>query len=101
MSPNAPLLYAAVIVVPAIFFAARFTPVRATPRRAKQAGALNLLAGAIVVAAFLQLRRIMPVGWAAFVVLMSLGAWLVASMFIFGVTRKPWHREGGNSRIER
>ena len=97
MAPNSqtPLLFAAAIVLPAIFLAARFTPVRATPRRARQAAAINILAVVIVVAAFLQLRRIMPVGWAAFAVLMSLGAWLVASMFIFGVTRKPWH-DGGS-----
>jgi hypothetical protein len=94
--PNSqtPLLYAAAIVIPAIVLAARFTPVRATPRRARHAAAINILA-VVVVAAFLQLRRVLPVGWAAFVVLMSLGAWLVASMFIFGVSRKPWHRDDG------
>jgi hypothetical protein len=96
MAPNSqsPLLYAAAIVLPAIFLAARFTPVRATPKRARQAAAINLLAVFVVVAAFLQLRHIMPVGWAAFAVLMSLGAWLVASMFIFGVSKKPWHHDG-------
>jgi hypothetical protein len=95
MSPysQAPLLYAAAIVVPAIILAARFTPVRATPRQARQAAAINLLAVVIVVAAFLQLQRIMPVGWAAFAVLLPFGAWIVASMFIFGVSKKPWHRD--------
>jgi hypothetical protein len=59
------------------------------------AAAIHVLAVVVVIAAFLQLRRIMPVGWAGFTVLMPLGAWLVASMFIFGVSRKPWHRDGG------